>query len=394
MDPITIALMGGTALASIFGASKQASAAKQAAQTQADSSAASLAMQERIYNQQRSDNQPRLQTGNAALAALSARYGLPAQPTAANASYGAPTAGLTYGGSTPQGISDGARYMQDNPDVAAEYARLSPGYLKSAYGVDNPEEFAALHYQSHGPGEGRTWGSQEQPMASGVLDMTPVPSQAGGAPTYAYDPTVSQTGGYEVQARKDVAPLDVSASAYQASPGYDYRVSQGLKAVNAGMSAGGNLGSGRRMMALQDRGDQLANQDYGDWRSYTTGQYNTDRARGDALYAADRGYTADRYDTNTNGLTSLAGLGTQATAANQSAASNFANAYGDATQAGAQANAAGQINAANAWSNGLNNVAQTGAYLYGQGAFGGSKSPGYGSSTYAPKVADAYSGVY
>jgi hypothetical protein len=53
--------------------------------------------------------------------------------------------------------------------------------------------------------------------------------------------------------------------AFQAGPGYDYAVKQGLQGVMRNASSLGNIASGNTAMALQDRGNQLANQEYGGW---------------------------------------------------------------------------------------------------------------------------------
>lgn len=49
---------------------------------------------------------------------------------------------------------------------------------------------------------------------------------------------------------------------FQASPGYQYQFDQGMAAVNALAGARGGLDSGATLQALQDRGTQLANQDF------------------------------------------------------------------------------------------------------------------------------------
>ena len=49
---------------------------------------------------------------------------------------------------------------------------------------------------------------------------------------------------------------------FQASPGYQYQVQQGLQAVDAGAAAKGMLRSGATLKAEQTLGSNLANQDY------------------------------------------------------------------------------------------------------------------------------------
>jgi hypothetical protein len=58
---------------------------------------------------------------------------------------------------------------------------------------------------------------------------------------------------------------DKAMSTFQSSPGYAYQVQQGLRAVDAGAASKGILASGATIKAEQDRGNQLANQNFGDY---------------------------------------------------------------------------------------------------------------------------------
>lgn len=317
------AIMIGGALLSTFGASKSSKAAQSAADTQAAAADRATQLQSQIYQQTRQDQEPWRQTGVAALNTLNGRFGLPTVSMTGSQ----PIYSQTYGGMSPSQGSAASAYLAANPDVMAEYQRLSPNNLANNYGITTPEQFAEWHYQTSGQREGRTWG---EPAQAGT---TSAPTASA---TYAYDPTAP--GGY-----------DITAENYRASPGYDYRVSEGLKAVNTGAAAAGKLMSGQRLKALQTRGDNIADQDFTDWRNYTAG----------------------RYDQNTNNLMTMAGFGPTATAATASAGQAAAANTGNLMTGAANAQANGQINSANAWNNGLNNIMTTGAYLYGQGAFGG-----------------------
>ena len=54
-------------------------------------------------------------------------------------------------------------------------------------------------------------------------------------------------------------------NAFQASPGYDWARDQALQAVERSGAGRGMLMSGNTLTALQDRGNQLANQEWGDY---------------------------------------------------------------------------------------------------------------------------------
>ena len=64
---------------------------------------------------------------------------------------------------------------------------------------------------------------------------------------------------------------DAATGAFQAGPGYDYAVKQGLQGIMRNASSLGNIASGNTAMALQDRGNQLANQEYGGWLDRLSG---------------------------------------------------------------------------------------------------------------------------
>jgi hypothetical protein len=52
---------------------------------------------------------------------------------------------------------------------------------------------------------------------------------------------------------------------FQASPGFNFARDQALEGTTRRMNSMGMLGSGNTLTALQDRGTQLANQEYGSW---------------------------------------------------------------------------------------------------------------------------------
>ena len=124
---------------------------------------------------------------------------------------------------------------------------------------------------------------------------------------------------------------DFTMDDFQQDPGYAFRQSEGLKALQRGASARGTMNSGRSMKDILRFSQGLASQEYGDafnrYQTQKTGRFNR--------------------------LASIAGLGQ--TAANQVGAD--AGAYGSrlsdlTTQAG-NASAAGRIGAANAITGGI-----------------------------------------
>ncbi|GHE74686.1 hypothetical protein GCM10019059_37770 [Camelimonas fluminis] len=134
-----------------------------------------------------------------------------------------------------------------------------------------------------------------------------------------------------------------AVGAFQASPGYQWQVDQATDAVARKQSALGMLGSGNTQTAIQDRANQLANQEYSGWQNnlqnlgqmglQATGQQaNLDRGMGD-LYAGlgqqQAGLRMGAANTivgnNTNFMNNLSQLGQKAGQAGQDALANNLN---------------------------------------------------------------------
>ena len=119
---------------------------------------------------------------------------------------------------------------------------------------------------------------------------------------------------------------------FQADPGYAFRLSEGMKALEASRAARGGLLSGATGKALSRYGQDLASQEYGS----AFNRYQTERANRLAP------------------LGSLMGTG-QAAAANQvGSAGQYGTNLSNLTTSGAAAQAAGQVGMANALTGSLN----------------------------------------
>jgi hypothetical protein len=71
------------------------------------------------------------------------------------------------------------------------------------------------------------------------------------------------------QITKNVINGDMSG--FYKSPGYDFRLKQGVQAIDRGASAGGMLNSGARLKALNDYGQGMASSEY---QNYLNNLYN------------------------------------------------------------------------------------------------------------------------
>lgn len=130
---------------------------------------------------------------------------------------------------------------------------------------------------------------------------------------------------------------------YQEDPGYQFRLTEGQKALNRAYGSKGKYFSGEAIKGLEGYNQNMASQEY-------QNAYN-------------------RYVTNqTNTYNRLAGIsGTGQTSANTlgNLGSNYASNVGNIAMNNANAQGAAGIAQANAWGTGLNNAAGNLAYYYG-----------------------------
>lgn len=117
-------------------------------------------------------------------------------------------------------------------------------------------------------------------------------------------------------------------------PSYQFRVNQGLGAVQQGAAAQGGLLSGATLKALNDYGQQAASQEYN--AGYN--RFNADQT--------------NRF----NRLNSLVGIGQNAAAGVGNTGANVAQSMANNTMAGADALSAGRIAQGNAQANNMQNL--------------------------------------
>jgi len=156
------------------------------------------------------------------------------------------------------------------------------------------------------------------------------------------------------------AMRNFGASDFQADPGYAFRLSEGMKGMNATAAARGGLLSGNALRAGQEYGQQLGSQEY----QNAFNRYQANRA----AQAQEYGNAFNRFQTErTNTLAplqSLAGVGQSATQQAQQAAQNYATGasgalgnFGNAQASNiigqGNARASGYIGGANALSSGV-----------------------------------------
>lgn len=125
---------------------------------------------------------------------------------------------------------------------------------------------------------------------------------------------------------------------FEADPGYQFRMDQGIQALDRGAAARGRLQSGAQAQAITNYGQQLASQEYGNAFNRAMQQH---------------GMEAGRRSDQFNQLATIAGVGQTASQQQQAAAQNMTNNISQ-----------GMMNTGNAIAQGAYAVgnAQAGAY--------------------------------
>lgn len=424
------ALLGSAVIGAGASYAANKSATKTAANAANQAADANAAVNQRIYDQTRADLAPYNQAGTSALAALQARLGLspggaqatPVATAASNSAAGSRPSVISaqgFGGYTPIGAAPGPGggnvnslpqtpqgptadlqgYLTANPDVAQFYDtfRQTPegAAQLASLGVSSPEQFAQYHYDTFGQQEGRALPMTE--AAAPAVDPNAPPDLMNQARPDALEvPTFERP--------TDMTAPDLASyfTNFEADPGYQFRLTEGLNAVNSASAAAGKLRSGDAAKALQARGEGLAAQGYQDWwnrqaglydranqqyqygqnrsdqnflddRSYGTNLWNTQQNRRDNIFSEDRGYQTGRYDTLTGNLFSLTGIGQNAAAG----AANAGNVFATNSAANNNSRANTTANAAIAGANNVTNL--FGSAANAAGTFYGLR--GAGSST-------------
>jgi len=159
------------------------------------------------------------------------------------------------------------------------------------------------------------------------------------------------------------AMRNFGAGDFQADPGYAFRLSEGMKGMNATAAARGGLLSGNALRAGQEYGQQMGSQEY----QNAFNRYQANRA----AQAQEYGNAFNRFQTErTNTLAplqSLAGVGQSATQQAQQAAQNYATGASGALGNYGNAAASNIIGAGNARASGYVGGANAASSALGQG---------------------------
>ncbi|PZX29474.1 hypothetical protein C7416_104479 [Cupriavidus phytorum] len=289
MSGIATAVVG----AAVIGGVASNAAANKAAKASEKASDQATQLQREQYDQTREDQAPWRTVGGNALNQLALRMGVPGYIST-------PTSGVSLEDAQAQTQEnfDPQTYLAANPDVAA--AGIDPW----------------VHYTTYGANEGRqyTYNADAQRNAAagtfdtqGYLDANPDVAASGMDPLTHYLQYGKAEGRKFATAQNN--PLygsltkNFSAEDFQKDPGYEFRLGEGQKALEASAAARGGLLSGAAAKALSQYNQNFASNEYQNaYNRYNQNQTNT-----------------------FNRLASLAGVGQTATNATQQAGQNYAN---------------------------------------------------------------------
>lgn len=257
----TAAILGSAVIgagASAVAGSKNSKAINNATAAQTESNAANLALQERVYNQNRTDLNPYVQRGNQAGNAINALLGLGGSqqqggPQAATLPGVQPNAMSQFGGPVPAGGA-GAPYG------LAE----APGY---SYTGTNPSraEAMAMNDMAILPNAGGLY------SGIGTTSLPNVPFNPGASsPVTQTTPTTAAPAPANGQSAQQNA-FDV----FRNSTGYQFRLGEGLDAVNSGWAGNGLLQSGAALRGITEYGQNFASNEFGNYMSLLSGQQGT-----------------------------------------------------------------------------------------------------------------------
>lgn len=364
------ALIGGAA--AIYSGSQANKANARSTEANNQAAAASLAAQQQNLDRAYTLQDPAIQGRNAALDAVMTKYGLTPSGGASKTPGG--SAGTSPLPAGPQ--PDWNAYLSANPDVAAQ-AQVEGR---------NPVEYAQAHYQAFGQQEGRALpqtGTQptqptEQTAPTAPTAPTLTRPEAPARPPPTATPIYTRPEQPEWQDMGDgPSSADyLDPSKFETSPGYEFRLNEGNRNLNAKYGARGLLKSGGAIKGFTDYNQGAASAEFANWYQQALARLNSDRAqfnnnrqasynifntdrqnlnanfdtdravnltqgnfettrndniysqdlaRSDGNFESDRGYGANRDDRATNDLFQLINGGNSAAATLTGAGTTFAN---------------------------------------------------------------------
>lgn len=152
---------------------------------------------------------------------------------------------------------------------------------------------------------------------------------------------------------------------FREDPGYKFAVDEGRKSVDARFR--GQSRSGAKMKALDEFGQGVADQQYGNWLARLSGLASVGQTATGQSSSLGSAFTAGNNSAAAGLTNNLANIG----ANNATAIGNYSANTGSLLQDSAAARASGYVGSSNAWSSALGNTSNNLASLYGMSKGGG-----------------------
>lgn len=328
-----------SAAATVGGAAIASSSQRRATSAQQQSTDAANTLQQQQYNQSRQDLTPWRISGQAALGEINRRLGLGGQAgqIGANTQFGGLTSGVT--GQT-QDLMYNPTTQTVNPTTGqvtgAGGAPIgSGGNLQRRFELMNGGNVLADTAQMSSA-------LSPKGTAGGGIPAIPDagnPQVNGGPGGGVLDPTANVTSGTTMPqvATNPANPSDPQNryGGFYQSPGYQFRMDEGNRAITGNRAASGMLQSGDTLRALQ--------------------RYGQD-------------YASNEFNTQLNQLFSVAGLGQTAQGQQNALGSNYAANVGNNLINQGNVLASSYANQGNIWQNALGNLGGYAAYQWGNTA--------------------------
>lgn len=227
-------------------------------------------------------------------------------------------------GGTPQASEpDWDAYIASRPDIQAW---IAAGHGDPSLGPNQtPEQAAKYEWEnSFRIGNPEPTPPMKAPAAGATPQAPAQPLDLGTASPVVANYTRPDQG------QSPSASDFINPASFTASPGYQFRLDQGLRNTNASFGAKGLLQSGAALQGFNDYAQNSASQEYNNWfnqqqqlYSDAAGKFNTDRNNSNQNYADDRSYGTNlsinnrdfanqQYNTQTQNMFQLAGIGANA----------------------------------------------------------------------------------
>lgn len=264
--------LGVAGVGSVLSSRSSNSASRRAAETSADNNAQNNALAREIYGNNQQVLSPFMSRGNAAGNQINALLGLGGAPQAQAGAQPTASGTAPYGGAgAAYGLADGVGSWSSfgNPQTMG-----SGGFNPAAYG-DATGNTDWSQYLANLPQFG----------GAGGVANTEAPATTGGTAT----PTTGQTAQQAAEAAFDT---------FRNSTGYQFRLGQGMDAINSGYAGAGTLQSGAALQAINEYGQNFASNEFANYMNALGAQQSVGAGAASSLAGVGQNYASQVINNN------------------------------------------------------------------------------------------------